>query len=237
MIKDIPLLITTAIIADATKTKLDNPSERLKEVLIGLEYWINETELKDIVICDGSNTDISFEVMKLKNKNKNIEILYFRNNKELVINKGKGFGEGEIIKYAIENSVLLKKNENFMKCSGKLFVKNWRECKINFNNKFSFNYYGIKNSKLIDTRFYIVNKSFYENHLLNLHEETDDNNKIYLEKIYNNFFEKYKISQFAMYPVPDIIGFSGSTGKKYTNNKFKIYLKKILILIFKKINL
>ncbi|PMG34010.1 hypothetical protein BCU93_18640, partial [Vibrio breoganii] len=157
----------------------------------------------------------------------NVEVLYFKNDDALVSLKGKGFGEGQIIKYALQESVYLKSAEHFIKLTGKLWVSNILECEEKYNG---FAYFMIDNPikpLKVDTKFYIVQKKFFNNTLLEVYESVDDLNGYYLEHAY---FEQLinstgNCNVFSGHFYPEIFGLSGSTGKSYAPDLKKMRTK------------
>ena len=58
------------------------------------------------------------------NTKKEFEWISFQGNTTKTQEKGKGYGEGEIIEYAINHSQLLAKSKMLMKLTGRFYVKN-----------------------------------------------------------------------------------------------------------------
>ena len=74
-------------------TQLTDTSDRQKQYVDAIHYYINNTDCK-IVFCENSNTDIN---TLFKNKQDRLEILTFAGNQDK--QRGKGYGETEIIEY------------------------------------------------------------------------------------------------------------------------------------------
>jgi hypothetical protein len=226
----VPLLITTCIHSSAPLTLLNDDKERLNAVISGLEQLSKyvPSELK-LVICDGSGYDFYDEKYKLQNLFKNLEVISFNNNIELTQKMGKGYGEGEIVNYALKNSVFLTGADTFAKLTGKLWLVNLNQCLNEFNGAASFIFDDPYRPQKVDTRFYIINKEIYYSTLSSAHETVDDNNGKYLEHC---FFERIHFNNANLrlvsansYPV--IYGVSGSTGMVYKPSVWKCYLKSL----------
>jgi len=231
----IPILITCAIKVNAPYTQLSNAQERLELLISSIIQWNNINGVKRLVICDGSGYDLTEHIVGLNLNNIEYEILNFTNDIEDVKKFGKGYGEGQIVEYAIKNSKFIKESSHFAKCTGKLWVDNYIDCLNNYNGNYFFDYHGRFSPISIDTRFYIINKEYFINNIMNLYKCVDDKNFIYLENAYLLFFKRLKIANFISYPVPLIRGVSGSTGLPHKVDKIRIFIKNIKHYILKNI--
>lgn len=217
-----------------TFVKIDNCNERFKQYIVSIIYWIINSNVNNIVFCDNSNYkfDYSFLYKLADMHNKILEVIIFDGNKESKL-YGKGYGEGEIIKYSIMNSELLSQSTEFYKATGRVFIKNFdRIKKVHCNDDNIFIKSKI-NSKLIDTRFFKCNKEFYKKNLLDVYKEVDDINGVYLEHKYYECLYKVRNNIICFKEYPIIIGKSGSTNMDYDESLFKVTLKNILIKIGK----
>ena len=198
-------------------TALLDPQLRVKLALDGISNWLENTNV-DIIICDGSNFNFS-KIIKDKFPASDIECLYFNNNAEKAKNLGKGYGEGEIINFALQNSTKLKISEYFIKCTAKYHVKNFNDCIKHWNNKFlcradiSFGIYtNTAFITFVDTRFFISNKFLYIEKFSQAHLSVDDNNHYYLEHAFKYIVVKEKMMGFIFPTIPKIEGVSGTSG-------------------------
>ena len=72
------------------------------------------------ISCDNSN----FKSDKINNiKNPNFELLQYKENYDLT-EKGKGYGEFQIMKFAMAHSLRMKKYDYIVKITGRLYVRN-----------------------------------------------------------------------------------------------------------------
>jgi hypothetical protein len=229
------ILITSSVKVSAPYTLLRNEEERIKLTLEALKKWIEIAPTHKIIICDGSNYNFTNDCKKKIPKN-NIEFLYFENNTSLVREYGKGYGEGEIVKFALENSLFLRHEDFFIKCSARIWVENFRKILISWNGIFECDL-GLKRNKLrvpiipyyVDTKFYIVNKSFYLKHFLNNYKNVRDKEWNFLE---HEFFKSLlnlgdKVGPYLISQKPTILGVSGTYDKKYKTSKFYILKKQL----------
>lgn len=232
----IPLLITSSIIASAPKTMLSNSSERLLETIKALGQWIEMGVTDKIIVCDGSNFDLAPHIANVIPAYEKIELIRFQNDLNMISRKGKGWGEGEIIKFALKESEVLRSATQFMKCTAKLWVTNAEKCARNFNGEAAFDYEGRFSPHKIDTRFYIVSKRFYIQNLLEAHESVSDLDGFYLEHAFCEALAEISPARYVMTPTPRVMGVSGSMGISYKNSRLKSAFRNIRSQLFKVIS-
>lgn len=138
---------------------------------------------------------------------------------------GKGYGEGEIIRFALTHSAYLKDASCFTKCTAKLWVANYQKCMLQWNNKFLFkayfsNVFSLKPSKLeyIDTRFYMIDKTIYMNFFSNAHLLANGSNKVIIEEEFLRIVLQEKFSHILFRDPPVICGVGGGSGLYYKNS-------------------
>lgn len=223
----IPILITSAINVSAKQTMLTDVDVRLRLTLQSIEQWRSTPMVSHVVVCDGSGFDLGpyIKNMDTEKIGANCEVVFFNNDVAKVRSKGKGYGEGEIVNYALEHSLILREAIVFAKCTGKLWVENFVDCLKRFNGLAAFDFHGKFTPNQIDTRFYIVNKEFFNLNLAVLHNHVDDSKGFYLEHAYRNGLKNTKLSSYVMTPTPKICGISGSMGTIYKYNKIKSFLR------------
>ena len=238
--KKIPLLITSVAQPNAPFVALTNPTERINSTIESLKHWALISPGLDIVICDGSGYDFQELIGATPSlKTLNIEVLHFFNSQEIVKNKGKGYGEGEIVAHALNHSDILKKCDTFSKCTAKYWVKNFQECTKNHQKNISIEkYYDSRyslNYRACDTRFYIVKKDFYLSKLANSHKTTNDFHSCFLEHTFAMDIIRSKITGTEFKIKPLVYGTSGTTGEFSVSHPESIR-KKILRKIRNKLN-
>ena len=173
----IPILLTSSVIAHDKGVRLQDPGERERLALESIQAWRRIAPLNPLVLCDGSGFDFQTHVTTLPGSGP-VECLHFQNDVQRVQLQGRGYGEGEIVRHALEHSRLIQAANCFAKCTSKLWVQNFAACmqawngrllmKAVFNNVFSLR----KPATLayIDTRFYAMDVVTYCQHFLHAHE-------------------------------------------------------------------
>lgn len=221
------LIITGTIFPakDIYMLAVKDPYERREQYRKCIRFFIEQSKVRNIVFCENSGASIDEELLELSRVyGKKFEWLSFSGDSMQVAEKGKGFGEGEIMNYALSHSAILKKCNYIIKVTGRLIVYN-----INFLlriAKINENYFKIEAEKNIDTRFYMIDKQVYINNLQYAFLRVDDRNDYYLE---NSFYDSvYKKIKYCEFPIAlDIGGISGSTGIVYRHSLFKAIFKTV----------
>lgn len=217
-----PLLLTSSIIVTAPLTALTDAATRINLTLQSIEKWLEFDKNIRIVVCDGSNFDLT-SVVSARFPHAAIECICFENNQTLVKAYGKGYGEGEIIDFALKHSETLQSADAFIKCTSKLWVKNFPEMMRYWNGKFlcdcdCFGFSEKNNIRIrtIDTRFYMVDRKFYKDHFSTAHLKTRDLTGHYLEHCFRDIVNTDGITHFMPPVIPEITGMAGSTATLYT---------------------
>ena len=215
------LLLTGCINPNGmTMTALSNQEERKSQYVEAIHFYLSNTSYP-IVFSENSGTDIS-HLFKKEIKSGRLEYLSFSGNQNK--EKGKGYGECEIIQYALNNSKIIHfaKDKRIAKITGRLIIRNIKSvarvhsiifpqktvfCAINSNLSFP------------DSRFIIAPECFYQTFLMSK-ESINDTQGYYFEHALFDTIKRekqYPYSPFLL--IPQIEGMSGSNGKIYHKEK------------------
>lgn len=237
------LLLTSAIDCnkDCPYLSLKDHKERLFQTLCCLIEWAQLPHISHIILCDNTNIDYDFRPIEeyLKKHGIIFELLTFQGDFSKVQKYGKGYGEGEIIKYALANSKYLREDDaSFYKVTSRLFVNNFsiiqkhltdvpnafppskEKCYIYLAKKIKRKLFGqTKHCKSIQTQFYKCNVSFYKQYLLHAFEDVRDHEGLYMEHVF--FGALCRKNVFILKPLPIYTGVSGTSGKIYSHDYSK----------------
>ncbi len=229
-----PILITSSIFPTDPNTRLYNPKDRIKHLIESIEKWQRISRNLRIVICDGSGADITKEIKCIAKGSFKIETLSFENNYKKVAEFGKGYGEIEIIDYALLKSETLRDSKVFSKCTGRLWVNNYLSCatemtaECGFRLDLNLKYLNTKNPTPIDTRFYITTKDFYVKHLSPLKNKMQANDRtISVEELFGNAIFELGRNDLLFQTLPIISGIGGASGRYYNTSALRIIKDKI----------
>ena len=231
------LILTCTVNVNSSFTKLVNKEERIQQYIDSFKYYINHSYFTDIIICENSLFDFSaYGLTELaKKNNKRIEILTCKGSYDLIKQKGKGFGEGQIMKYVFENSLLVHEHSGFFKITGRLFIKNINT--LIKTTTVETNHFQRSRKKILckapalDTKIYYTTSEFFKRYLISAFEHVDDNNGNYLEYCYYDVVRKNKLSVLPFKHYPMYSGLSGTSNSPYDIPFYKYFIYFIVNLI------
>lgn len=219
-----PVLLTSCAIVSDHSVSLKDKDARIGLTLQSIQQWLAIAPDLRLVICDGSNYDFSGVVLE-RFPGSNIECLSFRNDSRMVGIYGKGYGEGEIVNYAIANSAYLRESDYFAKCTAKLWVENFLDCVSEWNGTclckgYFADVFSFRRTRFdyIDTRFYLVSKSFYSKYLASAYLNVGGERGLSLEHCFRDVILENKLVRILFNVPPVIHGVGGGTGTYYKNN-------------------
>jgi len=199
-------------------TKLNDKEEREKQYCNAIHYYLHNTKFP-IVFTENSGTDIS-PLFRDAIESGRLESLSFVGNKDKI--RGKGYGECEIIEYALNNSKFIQttQDKRIIKITGRLIVRNIKKIVRLHYLLFPMNsIFCAINSDLSfpDSRLIIAQSDFYRL-FLQSNEMINDSAGYYFEHVLCDTIKKEKQFPYApFFIIPRIEGVSGSTGKQYNS--------------------
>jgi len=225
---NLPLLVTSAIKPSASFTALEEPRVRLEATLLALEEWI-KMGVSDLVICDGSNFDIESSFLKRFGSSNalRVEFITFNNDAKMVAERGKGYGEGQIVAEALSRSELIKEKGAFAKCTGKFWVKNAREVIKKFNTPFKADVFGVLSIRYVDTRFYLAELDFYDRWLKDSYLNVNDDAGYWIEHAFLERLKESGIKGWISRPAIWTEGLSGTKGLPQNRKLCKEWMRTI----------
>jgi hypothetical protein len=219
-----PVLLTSCVIVSDHSVNLKDRDARIELTLQSIDKWLAIAPDLRLVICDGSDYDLS-GVVRERFPDAHIECLFFRNDAEKVVRYGKGYGEGEIVNHAIAHSAYLRESDFFAKCTAKLWVDNFPDCVAGWNGScllkgYFADVFSFKPTRFdyIDTRFYLVSKAFYAKYLASTYLDVGDERGLSLEHCFRDVILEHGLDRILFNVPPVICGVGGGTGTYYRNN-------------------
>lgn len=215
---DLIILLTATITPNSLlNLTIVDPQIREKQYQEAIEFYIKNTNLKIVFVENSGNELKNFPKLPAR-----LEYLSF-NSQPIYPDRGIGYKELEIIRFALKNSTFLKNAKAIAKITGRLKILNIRSLSKKFIrlNKKNLNLiyaypFKIKN---MDARCFFFSKDFWF-----YLEETGKN----IDKKYNfelalwdatNRFQEDKHKKYLPFLVPlRVEGISGSFGLKYKSN-------------------
>ena len=233
-----PVLLTSSVIAHDTGVALKDTGERLQLTLNSVGEWLRIDPTLQIVICDGSGFDFSGSVRQ-HFPAANIECLFFQNDVSAVQRYGRGYGEGEIVRHAVEHSRLVAQAGCFAKCTAKLWVENYGDCLAEWDGRLCckgvfldvFAPFKATTLAYIDTRFYIAQVQRYREVLLDAHVRIDKERGYGLEECFRDTMQAAGLHSMLWRTPPVIAGVGGGIGMSYRNPLQRIVKERLRSLL------
>jgi len=119
-----PLLITATFDAGRTpQVALNCAEDRLIKHLEGLLAWLRDPRFSRIVLAKNCKFPIRTGILEkvAAAYGKELEILQVSDSPKTCL-QGKGYGEGDLIRQALEKSEILRTSNDFFKITGKLYA-------------------------------------------------------------------------------------------------------------------
>jgi hypothetical protein len=218
---------STVLITIANKPPRDIPYLQMTNLAMryitakaSIFFWAAHG-IEKIVIADATGDTLldDKEVALLKQIGVGVEQISYCQNEDLIKLRGKGYGEGELIKFALKNSTILKSENSFFKCTGKIYCRNFETVlqmikENNIQNIF-WRHLGEGDSLMpwADMRFFYTTKIFCEEYLIPAYLKSDDRKEEAVEYFCFNIFNERLSSAKTLRPL--LSGFSGGTGQQY----------------------
>jgi hypothetical protein len=212
---------------DTPFLKVRNAESRLAEYEASIARWIDDSDFESIVFCENSGYEHSYAdlVGRARAKGKSLEVLVFKGNRGSQ-EYGKGYGEGEIIEYALAHSALLGQSSSFYKATGRVFVGNVNSILAKDSGKPTA-FILFTSWKYADTRFFKSDIGFFRENLLDAYREVRDREKISIERVYRLRLKGKRIPAFGEFP--DIRGICASSGEAYDLSPARMALSRALL--------
>lgn len=218
---------STVLITTANKPPKDVPYLQMTNLAVrnitakaSVFFWAAHG-IEKIVIADATGGTLlnDDEVLLIKQMGIDVEQIAYFQNETLIKLRGKGYGEGELIKFALENSTFLKNENNFFKCTGKVYCRNFltvvEMIQQNDVKNIFWRYLGEGDSlkQWADMRFFYTTKKFCEEFLIPAYLLSDDSKDEAVEYFCFNLFNEKLSPAKTLRPL--LSGFAGGTGSQY----------------------
>ena len=201
-------------------TVLNDTSERLRQYLEALDFYLNETTLP-IVFCENTLCDFSEDYKEYIASGRLEYITFDGNNFDK--SRGKGYGEALIMEEAFRHSRLLDQCNFVVKITGRLIVRNISQLVKDNRRMFTDTIQTFyPNNNMADSRLVILPKLFCIVYFLARKDSINDTEGYYFEHLlYDAVISRKKYIYVPFLHVPLIDGVSGSTGNLYKSDNVK----------------
>ena len=225
------LLLTACVNPDGMIfTELQNPEIRKRQYIKALQFYLKETDFP-IVFVENSGTDFSL-LFKNYIDSGRLEFLCFNGN-NYDRSRGKGYGEANIIEYALQNSSIIAECNYVAKITGRLIIHNIQDlipvffipCK-----RLLFCDLSRGNEPFIRSMIFCADKAVLHDLCIAVKFSVNDSKGIYFEHILYKIFVTKNVKSFPFAKIPIIEGDSASRGYRYKDLYEDILFKDILYI-------
>lgn len=213
---DTILLTWTIQIIGQPDHQIRSTDVRLQQYLANITKYIVDSPFRQIIFCENSASDISKERKLIEwlaqLYHKKIELLQFAWDTKKTNQQGRGFGESEIMEYAINHSSLLELHQPFIKMTWRYFLTNTYHF-VQHNHESPMFVRMTPFKPRCSTACYVCTPLFYREYLRWIGEKVDDQRgKNYqLEWVFAHLLSKYRSSyhSFNILPIFSATTWSG----------------------------
>lgn len=220
------LVITSSVYVNTRHTVLRDVSERERQYIDALTFFIRETPFRWIVVCDNSGYVYAETLAQLAAEHqKRLEVLGFVGDREAMERYGKGYGEGEIMAYALAHSRVLAEVDGFLKVTGRLKVINTEKVleKADYLQTYFMPVSLIRPRWLVpaaarpcvEVRVYYIPTALFSRVLHEAYRTVSDDKTYFLEHAYHDALVASSASVRCFPVAPEITGVSGSNGWRF----------------------
>ena len=216
-----PVLVTTAVAPPANMPHLamTDPARRMLATRSAL-YFLAMQGVSEIVVADATNqTPVPAEEARLfSDMGVRLEQIAFAQDTGVVIQRGKGYGEGALISHALEHSKILAAHDCFFKLSSKVMCRNLAQIAAVAAASGARSLFwrwadpGALFRPAVDARFYLTSKAFAAQVLVPSYLASNDSVKAAEGYMYVNIGRNLKA---ATSPRPRLTGFCGGADALY----------------------
>jgi hypothetical protein len=215
---------------------LSDATERLNQYCEVIRKFISESPFDRIVFAENTNHpfDTQMFIQLADNHGKKFEFIRCVLNeteKGIMRKKGKSYGEGKLISYAVKNSRLIAEVDVIYKITGRVFLNNGAsilKSKHKVKNEFiSKNKIGWSN-----TEFFKINKQDFIKYFYGVEDFADDYAERSIERVYYRILRENKVDVKAFRAYPVLHGRVASTVSRfYDKTKLQLAICEILSYI------
>lgn len=218
------LLLTGSLRPSTTPfLTLTDPNIRINHYISAIKYYIYTSNFNRIVFADNTDSarEICFLITEAFNFQKKLEIISFAGNKSRVENQGKGFGECEIIEYALNKSKLISSDDLVVKITGRYEILNINKIFEKINTNYP-SFIRVPGNNMIDAVVFSFLPTTWNAYFKSAIEMIDDNNGYYFEHVLYDLVKRNQMNISRLPYFPLFSQLSGTSGK-LVDRKLSIY--------------
>lgn len=208
------------------------PQVRENDYINSLKLWLKK-DIPSLVFCENSKYN-SEKIKDLLKSQTSIKTEYIEFNGQLFSKElGKGYGELNTIRHALQNSLIINNSELVIKISGRYFIKNIQKI-TDFIAKEDDTCVMAdmqRNLTWADSRVFAFKPSFFLNYLSNYQNLLDDSKGFYFEHalaraVLSSIKDGYKWLPLPFKPI--IVGNYGTIDSPYSTFRMRLYAGEVI---------
>lgn len=224
------LIVLTATIDPG---RLDNlviadPILRWTQYQEAVTFWLEHPSVGSVALFENSGFPVDFSTLEdtAERRGKPLEVVSYNGNVG-TSEKGRGYGEGEILNRAVSESQLIRQHESFFKVTGRFKVTNFTRLESSSRkHPVVVNERSLRRRRWVDTRFFKMTADFYQTHLSMVHHEAQSIDYV-LGEGYARALHPLGVPAFR-FPVR-VVGVAGN-GSQYNDSTLKFAVKSMFAM-------
>lgn len=227
------LLLTASVnIKDMVLTALKDAGVREQHYLEAISHYLSQTDLP-ILVVENTGHDFSGKLPAHIAESKRVEFISYAGN-DFPKEKGKGYGELELMNYAMEHSSLIDDQTTIIKVTGRYRVLNIRDFIRSAKNpklqKCQASYF--KGHRKAFSGIFTFTRPFLRDYFMKNHEQINDSKGVYFEHVLASSLLEYQADGFdySLLPsYPRIAGISGTDNLPHKTNNYIYWFRRNII--------
>jgi hypothetical protein len=147
----------------------------------------------------------------------------------MVVHRGKGYGEGEIVEYMFQHSKLIRLDDVIIKLTGRMQLDNIDILTRKMDTqKLYINATLVEGKRIADTRIYAMPSKVFKEYFINAYTRVSDRDNYFLEHVYADVIRENDLTSLNLPLYPRIRGVAGTSGHVYSYKTWKCVIKDLL---------
>jgi len=231
--RHVVLLLTASVnIREMVYTALKDANIREQHYLEAISHYYTLTDIP-ILVVENTGHDFSDKLPSDIADSDRMEFISYSGN-DFPREKGKGYGELELMNYAMQHSKLIREDTLIIKVTGRYRVLNIKDF---VNSARDLNYQTCQASYFKGQRkafsgIFTVTRPFIRDYFMKNHDQINDTKGVYFEHVLADTFLDYLADGFdySLLPsYPRIAGISGTDNLPHKTNNYIYWFRRNLI--------
>ncbi len=230
-----PTLLICSCINVFAASKINNAELRRKQYENALLYSLKNYDLNHVIVVENTNTSwVSNEAQNLaKEKKIQLNEFLFNADRKMTDTHSIGYAHFEMVNHVFTRNGILNNGDSLLIMDGRYIIKNMNDILDHLNNgecAFIPEVHRLRKNNLCDMRLYMITKDIFMEHIWRNRYQLSLERSGWAESLLDRILKQKVFEYSALFTLPRIIGFQGSTGAAWDGNNFlKYHLKRLLV--------